>query len=221
MKKNIIFLVVITAILLAYLGNDSDDNLEHVKDFRVYVPSRLSIQEYFALGDKEESRVILSRIKGVYTYRFDNENMDGTKYESVDEITVFPVDDYSAFVAIKLFGFNGHGCIFNGVLTYTPIGEYMYRSPNRECALTMRVTANRIVLNLRTEENHCFCGSRMGLRDYSMSLTNPNQDSSLLSPPVSSEEYAEAMSVYTSFLRGLESHSIDKEVVNPEPSRTN
>ena len=117
MKKNIIFLVVITAILLAYLGNDSDDNLEHVKDLRVYVPSRLSIQEYFALGDKEESRVILSRIKGVYTYRFDNENMDGTKYESVDEITVFPVDDYSAFVAIKLFGFNGHGCIFNGVLT--------------------------------------------------------------------------------------------------------
>ena len=76
MKKNIIFLVVITAILLAYLGNDSDDNLEHVKDLRVYVPSRLSIQEYFALGDKEESRVILSRIKGVYTYRFDNENME-------------------------------------------------------------------------------------------------------------------------------------------------
>ena len=51
MKKIIIFLVVITAILLAYLGNDSDDNLEHVKDLRVYVPSRLSIQEYFALGD--------------------------------------------------------------------------------------------------------------------------------------------------------------------------
>jgi hypothetical protein len=220
LKKIIIFSVVITATLLAYLGTDSDDILVHDKDLRVYVPSRLSIQEYFALGDKEESRPILSRIKGVYTYRFDNENMDGTKYESVDKITVFPVDDYSAFVAIELFGFNGHGCIFNGVLTYTPVGDYMYRSPNRECALTMRVTANRIVLNLRTEENHCFCGSRMGLRDYSMSLTNI-QDSSLLSPSVNSEEYAEAISAYSSFLRGLESHSIEKEAVDPEPGRIN
>lgn len=203
MTKRISLLMTLGAVVLAAIvvteGSPDDKD---ASASQVYEPSRLSYAEYTAVGDPTKSQSELKSLKGVYTHKFQNENVDGSKYESIDMIKVLPLDSLSAYVSLEVFGYNGHGCMFNGVLTYTPIGDYMYRGPNRECALTMRTLKDEMVFGLRTEEN-CFCGSRMSIRDYSISL-NSRQGIEQSNQIFNSDEYTESIKIYSAFLTEIQ-----------------
>lgn len=164
MSKTSIALGLVTFTLFILINDRSQP------DQPEYKPSRLTPEEYAAIGDPEEASIVLNKIAGVYKYRFQNEDMEGNKYESEDVIKVEPIDEVTAHVDLQINGFNGHGCEFKGSLVYTPKKDFMYRDPSRECAVTMKLENDSLIFGMRTEEN-CFCGSRMDLRGYSIEIS--------------------------------------------------
>lgn len=78
-----------------------------------------------------EKPLNISELAGVYKNRFENANIDGSKYRSEDILEIAPISPSASYFRIHLDFYNGHSCPIWGIADTVP-SELVYRSaPNR------------------------------------------------------------------------------------------
>ena len=121
-----------------------------------YLPTQSLADEAFRLND----------LKGVYKQQHENGDVSGSRYVSVDELTILPLTKNTAYFHTQLWFFNGHQCELSGIADAKDDALTYSRFKNEDgnyCTFRIRVSDK--TLSFEDDDGACrsdTCGTRGG-----------------------------------------------------------